>query len=254
MSKKAKADGGIQFHPLLPPPENEPEENLGKYAEENIVAIMVGRHDADKFRCALRRYTPDELRDLGTLHAAYGGGVYDLMGLDVHNRMVRKMRWTLEGPSKSLNGTDNPANAPQQPQVQAPNPMQGATDPMSAMVGLMGTIVIASMQQTGTIMAAMAQGNANKAPPPDPMAYTAPILEALARFMPQPQAPVVVSPQGPTMLQQMRDLHAFQKEIANPEGKEESTAEIVGAIVPAVGQLVGALLSARGTPVLAPAG
>lgn len=254
--RRAEA-AAMKFHPLFYPADNHTTEEQQEYTEDKIFEIMIGRYDTDgKFRCALRRYQPSELRDLRAVHEAHGGGVYDLMAMNAENRMVRKTRWTIEGVPRSLNGVDATPAQQQTPQGvtgQVPGaPAVTGTDPMSAVIGLMGTIVVASMQQTGAIIAAMAS---NKQAPVDPSASLAPVLEALSRFMPQPQAPVIMqqpAPPAQSPIQMMREIHAFQKEIASPETKEESTAEIVQAVMPAVGQVVAQILSGGGAPMQLP--
>lgn len=250
--KRASKEPTLKFHPLFPPPQDAEEDELSGYTEENLVKIMVGRYDADgKYRTALRTYEPSELVTLADIHAAYGGGTYELLGLNAQNRIFRRPRYILEGPPKSLNGVDvaqqsTPATGVQPVAI-------AASDPLSAMMQFMGSLITVQIQQQGALLTALVAGKNGAPPPADPMTMVAPLINALSNFMPKTPPPAPPPP-ATDPIRLVRDINALQKELVPPPA-EEKISDVIAAGSQALAPIIGQLLT-RGpaVPALGPAG
>jgi hypothetical protein len=87
-------------HPLFP-------ERDGDLAPPEICTIHVSRYERGRMRFAPMKFGPGDLNDLTDIYEIFGGGVYELIAKDSRNRISRKERVEIAGPSRPLVPTDD---------------------------------------------------------------------------------------------------------------------------------------------------
>lgn len=147
MSTTEHDDPGESYHALFLPDHEDDE--CPKATE--IKAIYVRRFDARGPVAALRPYSPDELREPSDVHAAFGGGPYELIARGFTGAILKKRKLQIPGPPKSMDGTPEVTADPYAQRA----PVAAAPVPDGS--GGMNQLVMVLLQQAQAQQALMVQ-------------------------------------------------------------------------------------------------
>jgi len=120
-------------HPLFP-------ERDGDLAPPEICTIHVSRYERGRMRFAPMKFGPGDLNDLTDIYEIFGGGVYELIAKDSRNRISRKERVEIAGPSRPLTPDEapEPVQTPPADVGHGPGPRDyqraGMSEPMMALM------------------------------------------------------------------------------------------------------------------------
>lgn len=147
-------DADIPVHSLFPPSEDD---DPNDYVPIDVQEIVVQRKEAGKYITAPRAFMADELKDVNSLYAEYGGGEYQLIARDSKKIIRARRLYILPGPSKPMfdEGPSIQSHTPK-PQAVPSNPMmalmggagQGEGGIMALLMMMMQQMMQASQQQS----------------------------------------------------------------------------------------------------------
>ena len=266
------SDHGQKFHELFGPEDGV---SPPDYRPEPIKSIFVTRFDTTGPVQALRPFSPVELTGNASIIQRFGGGTYLLTARREDGTIYTKRQITLPGPSKSMTGDDQPAQAqpgvapaangaPALPPTVVPGMMSG--DPMQFLLAFMmqqnaqqQQQQLAQMTMLGQVMVAAISGKGSDAG--EAAKLVAETMKSTIEMMkasippPAPQA-VPLSPVSAVkeMLEVARMINPPPKPPPAPPALEERASDVIKALAEGIGPFVQMAVSASGAAkALAPA-
>lgn len=249
--RSAPQAGGLKFHLLFAPIEGL---SGPDFVPETIWRIFIVRFETRGPVHALRPFTPEELDSNAAIHQRFGGGTYELIARRENGTIYAKRTITLEGDAKSMNGEPAPSanGASAAPAANGPPPLPPPANASETMLHYMMQMNMQQMTMLGNVMVAMVGGSKQDAAEQaramgETMKAT---IEAMKSAMPAP------SPQQSTM-QAVKEAIEVAKSLQPPPPapvpvKEESTADIVGALGGALGNFMQLAAAAAQNPAILP--
>lgn len=214
--------GGVEFHPLLP--------GLAEKPGKTVYFIRVNRYEPEvnDFAPCPREFKPSELGTLAELQRQFGGGRYDLWGLDEIQRIVTKAQWTLAGDPVPMPGVYRaPVHTPSAAPAAAPAAPSTDSTLLMLLIKMMSDERANSSAQQQNFMQIMMK-SMETASNRDPLGQLVTALAPLApSFLSRASGAPAASP-----IVQFKELLELQKTLGVLAGKKtgETTAEEIQAV------------------------
>lgn len=192
-----------------------------------IKSITIMRVGSAGFIVDPRNYTARQLCDHAALHAAVGGGTYDLLGRDTLGIVRRRQRVTLPGPPRPLPG-EEPTQAPA-PAAPPPPALAPAGDGVTAIL----IEQLRNERETNRLFLTKLLDSASRPPIVGDSAYEA------YRKGREDATREAVEREKQLLEEGKAQIEAEQKRASEPQ--PDSIAGDVKALADAAGSIVGAL-------------
>ncbi len=147
----------MKNHPLFP-----------EHPDADILKIHVTRHSSGGVQWCAEPFQPDGLTELSQVLERFGGGHYELVGHGPHggkkatSGFNARQVYRIEGAENPLNPSAIPA-APQMPAQHSNGHQNGGGDSMSAMLGLVGSMMTGMIGMMTAVMSRPAPAGGDSA-------------------------------------------------------------------------------------------